>query len=72
MERVNALYKHDLKEATRKAEFEADAKQKLTEKLKELHHRLDSDMELKEESTKLQRKLTSMEKEVIISQAQSF
>lgn len=63
LERMNALYRHDLKEQQRKAEFEANEKQKLHEKLKELHHRLDSDMELKEESTKLNRKLHAIEKE---------
>lgn len=61
---MNALYKHDLKETTRKAEFEADAKQKLSDKLRELHHKLDTDIELKEENTKLQRKVQSLEKEV--------
>ena len=65
LQRVNALYKHDLKEAQRKAEFEADLKRKLEEKVKELIHRLDSDSDLKEESTKLNRKLHNIEKEVI-------
>ena len=64
LQRVNALYKHDLKEAQRKAEFEADLKRKLEEKVKELIHRLDSDNDLKEESTKLNRKLHNIEKEV--------
>ena len=65
VQRVNALYKHDLKESQRKAEFEADSKRKLDEKVKELIHRLDSDSDLKEESTKLNRKLHNFEKEVI-------
>merc|ERR1712183_1256858 len=63
LERVNALYKHDLRESQRKAEFEADSKQKLNEKVKELHHRLESDSDMKEEFTKLNRKLHNMEKE---------
>lgn len=64
MERERALFKHDMKEHQRKSEFEADLKRKLEQKLSDLQQKLDTDVEIREESNKLQRKIQSTEKEV--------
>ena len=53
-----------MKENQRKAEFEADVKRKLEQKVQELQTKLDSDYDVREESNKLQRKVQTLEKEV--------
>lgn len=63
LERAAALYKHDMKESQRKAEFEADAKRKLELKAQELQSKLDSDYDIREESSKLHRRVQGLEKE---------
>lgn len=67
MEREKALYKHDMKEHQRKSEFEADSKKKLEQKLLDLQQKLDSDVDVREESNKLQRRIQSTDKEVRLS-----
>jgi len=64
LERAAALYKHDMKESQRRAEFEADAKRKLEAKVQELQSRIDLEVDSREELTKLQRKLQASEKEI--------
>ncbi|XP_012554647.2 rho-associated protein kinase 2 isoform X1 [Hydra vulgaris] len=63
LERAAALYKHDMRENQRKAEFEADAKKKLEAKVQELQSKLDNEYSTKEDSNKLQKKLAIVEKE---------
>lgn len=53
-----------MKESQRKAEFEADAKRKLELKAQELQSKLDSDYDIREESSKLHRRVQGLEKEV--------
>lgn len=64
LEREKALFKHDMKEHQRKSEFEADLKRKLEQKLSDMQSKLDSDVDVREESNKLQRRIQSAEKEV--------
>ena len=64
LQRDQALNKHELKEHSRKLEFETNAKKQFEKKLQELQSKLDSDSDMREESTKLQRKVQSLEKEV--------
>ena len=64
MQRDQALNKHELKEHSRKLEFEVNAKKQFEKKVQELQAKLDLDSDMREESTKLQRKVQSLEKEV--------
>ena len=64
LERERALYKHDMKEHQRKLEYEVNAKKQAEKKVQELQTKLDSDFDIREESTKLQRKVQGLEKEV--------
>lgn len=64
LERERALYKHDMKEHSRKLEYEVSAKKLSEKKNQELQAKLDSDFDIREESNKLQRKVQSLEKEV--------
>ncbi|XP_065062554.1 rho-associated protein kinase 1-like [Rhopilema esculentum] len=64
LERAAALYKHDMKESQRKAEFETDAKRKLEARVVELQMRIDSEGDSREELSRMQRKLQTSEKEV--------
>ncbi|XP_066926217.1 rho-associated protein kinase 2-like isoform X1 [Clytia hemisphaerica] len=63
LERERALYKHDMKEHQRKLEYEVNAKKQAEKKVQELQGKLDSDFDIREESTKLQRKVQGLEKE---------
>lgn len=58
------MFKHDLKENQRKAEFAIVARRRLETQKQDLEAKLKHEGEMREESYKLQRKLQNLEKEV--------
>lgn len=68
LERKAALFKHDLKEAQRRGEFETEAKRKLEGKVQELQSRLDAELDARDKisqtSHSVQNKINQLEKQV--------
>lgn len=68
LERKAALFKHDLKEAQRRGEFENEAKRKLEGKVQELQSRLDAELDARDKisqtSHSVQNKISQLEKQV--------
>lgn len=68
LERKAALFKHDLKEAQRRGEFETEAKRKLEAKVQELQSRLDAELDARDKisqtSHSVQTKISQLEKQV--------
>ncbi|PFX19790.1 Rho-associated protein kinase 2 [Stylophora pistillata] len=68
LERSAAMFKHDLKEAQRRSEFDAEAKRKLEGKVQELQNRLDAELDardrISQSSQSVQSKITQQEKQI--------
>lgn len=68
LERSAAIFKHDLKEAQRRSEFDAEAKRKLEGKVQELQNRLDAELDardrISQSSQSVQSKITQQEKQI--------